>query len=139
MPTTRSSASRRGLQITLGVLALIPIGTGLLDVVGGPGTLPSPQHLNPDLESNYRFFATIWLGFGLFLVWIIPRVEREVSLLRAVSGIVFAAGAARVLAMAVSGRPHPIFQAAMVLELVAPPVLVLWQHRVAREAATARD
>jgi len=128
--TGQSHRSRRALQVVLVVLAVIPIGTGLMDMLFGAGTLPSEQDLNPDLQSNYRFFATIWLGLGLMILWIVPRVETAVLPLRAVTGIVFLGGLARVLSIVVSGAPHPMFVAFTILELVAPPILVLWQNKV---------
>ena len=63
--TERADRSRRALQVVLVVLGLIPIGTGLMDMLLGVGVLPSPQDPNPDLQSNYRFLATMWFGVGL--------------------------------------------------------------------------
>ncbi|MEV6342953.1 DUF4345 domain-containing protein [Actinoplanes sp. NPDC051851] len=128
--TDPSPRSCRALQIVIGVLAAVPIITGLMDVILGTATLPTRPESNPDLESNYRFFAMIWLGAGLTLAWIVPRVRTAVLPLRAVAGIVFAGGFARVLSLLVSGVPSPLFVFFAVLELVAPPVLILWQNRV---------
>jgi hypothetical protein len=123
--------------VVLVVLGLIPIGTGLMDMLLGVGILPSPQDPNPDLQSNYRFFATMWFGVGLMILWIVPRVDTAVRALRAVTGIVFLGGLMRVLSMLVSGVPHPMFVAFTVLELVAPPILVWWQNKVRADPRAA--
>lgn len=69
------------------------------------------------------------------MIWAaVPRVERETTVLRAVSGTVFLGGVARVLAWREEGRPHPLFVGATALELVGMPVLAAWQHRVATRA-----
>ncbi|MBG0566141.1 DUF4345 domain-containing protein [Actinoplanes aureus] len=132
--TQPPNGSRRALQVVLVVLAVIPIGTGLMDMLLGAGTLPSDQDLNPDLQSNYRFFATMWFGLGLAILWIVPRVETAVQPLRAVTALVFLGGLTRVLAMVVDGMPHPMFVAFTALELIAPPILVLWQNRVSAQS-----
>ncbi|MGK5632216.1 DUF4345 domain-containing protein [Streptomyces sp. URMC 123] len=116
----------------LAVLSLIPIGTGLMDAFAGVNALPSEQVANADLESNYRFLATIWLGVGVLILWIIPRVETALLPFRAVCAVTVAGGLVRLLSMAVAGVPHTMFVWAFVLELVAPPLLALWQTRVAR-------
>ncbi|GAA2530289.1 DUF4345 domain-containing protein [Pilimelia columellifera] len=125
--------SRIGLQITLGALACIPLVTGLMDLLLGVGVLPGRPTADANIESNYRYFATFWLAAGLLIVWIIPRVERATWPLRALCATVFVGGLARLLAMAVHGQPHLLFQAATVLELTAPPVLVWWQSQQPRQ------
>jgi hypothetical protein len=55
--------------------------------------------------------------------------------LRVTLGAAFLGGLARLLAVAASGWPHPVFLGALGVELVLIPVLVLWQAKVARVAA----
>lgn len=132
--SSRSPGSRRALQVTLALLALIPMGTGLMDVLGGVHALPTPQVSTPTLESNYRFLATIWVGVGLVILWVIPRVETRLLPFRAICAISVAGGLVRLLSMAVVGVPHQIFVWACASELVAPPLMALWQTRVAQSA-----
>ncbi|GGK16531.1 hypothetical protein GCM10010124_06400 [Pilimelia terevasa] len=131
-------AGRRGLQVLVAVLACVPVGTGLLDVLGGVAVLPGPPpSTSPDLESNYRFFATVWCGVGLTLAWTVPRVERAGAVLRAIGGAIFVGGLVRLLAAALHGLPHPIFVTAAAVELAAPPLVVWWQAQVARATRAA--
>ena len=116
--------------MVVAVLAVVPIATGLMDIVAGAAVLPGNPPVTPELDSNYRFFATIWFGAGLVLAWIVPRVERATTPLRAVCGVVFLGGLARCLSIVLQGMPAPMFVAFTVLELVAPPILILWQNRI---------
>lgn len=122
---------RRGLQVTLAVLGTIPLATGLLDVFGGPPAVPGGQQANASVDSVFRFNATFWLATGVLFYWIIPRVEQVTTVLRALMGVVFLGGFARLLSIAVTGAPHPVLIGAIVIELGLPPVLVFWQSRIA--------
>jgi Domain of unknown function (DUF4345) len=48
-----------------------------------------------------------------------------------VTGVVFIGGIARLISWRKTGRPHPIFVPAIVLELVGMPAIAAWQCHVA--------
>jgi hypothetical protein len=129
-----SQRSRRALQVVLGVLALIPLGTGLMDVVVSTAALPGAPSVTPELDSNYRFFGVVWAGMGVALIWAIPRVERATTLLRGVFAVVFLGGLARCLSLVMVGVPEPMFLGLIVLELTAPPIVIAWQSRIATDS-----
>lgn len=54
--------SRLLLQICTGLLALIPIATGIVSMLGVKDPL-------------YRFFGGIWLGVGLAMLWLVPSIN----------------------------------------------------------------
>jgi hypothetical protein len=58
--------SRLLLQICTGLLALIPIATGIVTMLGVKDPLYRPLGLPeaPVLDSNLRFLGGIWLGIG---------------------------------------------------------------------------
>jgi hypothetical protein len=70
--------SRLLLQICTGLLALIPIATGIISMQGVKDPLYRPLGLpaEPVLDSNLRFFGGVWLGIGLALLWLVPSVDR---------------------------------------------------------------
>jgi hypothetical protein len=66
--------SRLLLQICTALLALIPIATGIVTMLGAEA---------PVLDSNLRFLGGIWLGIGLAMLWLVPSIERQGTLFRA--------------------------------------------------------
>jgi Domain of unknown function (DUF4345) len=101
--------SRRILQVLTAILGLIPFVTGMLAMTGVDdpvyASLGMPR--SPVLDSNLRFFAGVWLGLGIALLWLIPSIERQSTLFRAVWGAVFLGGIGRLLSITLIGLPPP--------------------------------
>ena len=66
------------------------------------------------------------------MLWLVPRIEREAVLFRALWLMIFLGGAGRLLSLTMLGAPLPPFIAFTVLELLGAPLMLWWQHRVAR-------
>jgi hypothetical protein len=124
------SQNRRALQVCLGVLAAVPLSSGLWGMLAGPAGLPGGQHTTATVDSEYRFTNAFWFVAGCVVCWAIPQVERATAVLRVVLGAAFVGGLARLLAMIASGAPHPVFLGALVIELVGVPLVLVWQSRV---------
>ncbi|MFE9749878.1 DUF4345 domain-containing protein [Saccharothrix saharensis] len=121
----------KAFQVVLVVLGLFAAGTGLLEVVLGPSVLlPGSPRPEPTLDSNYRFFAVMWLAIGVALLSVAPRVREATTLLRFVSAAVFVGGLARIVSWWAVGQPHPLMLVLLGVELIVPPVLVVWQRRL---------
>jgi hypothetical protein len=130
--------SRRALQIVLGVLAAVPLASGLYGMLAGAAAWPFDQDdVTATLDGEFRFTNAFWFAAGLVVFKAIPRVERPTGMLRAALGTVFLGGLARLLAIAVHGVPHPVFLGALFIELVGVPVLLVWQARVAAASRKA--
>lgn len=129
---SQPTGSRHALQILLGVLAAVPLASGLYGMLAGAAAWPFAQdEVTATLDGEFRFTNAFWFAAGLVVFWAIPRVERRTGVLRAALGTVFLGGLARLLAIAVHGVPHPVFLGALFIELVGAPVLLVWQARVA--------
>jgi hypothetical protein len=129
--------SKKILQIVLAILGLIPILTGILDLVLGAsslnldGALLSSEVVNNIvLDSQIRFLGAIWLGFGMILYWILFSIEKQTILFRLVAGSIFLGGIGRLTSALLVGLPPILLIAATVLELVGMPLLVLWQSLI---------
>jgi hypothetical protein len=131
--------SKRALQIVTGVLGLIPVAAGLIEILGTSDPLYVAEHVPRAvlLDSNPRFFAGVWLGLGLALLWLIPRIETQTVLFRAIWAAILVGGLGRLLSMALMAMPPAPFIAFTALEVVGAPLFIYWQARVAREAIPA--
>ena len=125
---------RRALQIATALLALVPILTGIITMLGVSDPLYASSGVPalPVLDSNLRFFGGVWLGLGLALLWLVPRIETESVLFRVVWGGIFLGGIGRLLSMAMVGLPPLPFVGFTALEVIGAPLFVYWQHLVAK-------
>jgi hypothetical protein len=120
----------RNLTRTLYALSVIPIVAGLATVVLGADSVPAPNDAPANVESELRFYSVWWIGAGLFLAWLAPRVEERALELRAFCALLFLSGLSRLLAAAATDWPSAGQLTLMGVELVLPVVLVTWQARV---------
>ncbi|OLL28017.1 hypothetical protein BTH42_29725 [Burkholderia sp. SRS-W-2-2016] len=128
------------LQVATAILAVVPTVSGLVAMTGVGDPLYAQLALPHDatLDSNLRFYAGVWLGLGLAAFWVVPRIERETALFRALWLMIFIGGIGRLLSLFALGLPFLPFVGFTALEIVGAPLFVWWQHRVARAAARRR-
>lgn len=119
------------MQWTLAVLAAIPMASASREIVHGPQGLPggSPDVL-PTVDSALRYANAFKFAVGPVIWSQLAHVERSRSVTFALS-TVFGGGLARLRSWQQRGRPHPVSVAAVVLETVAAPTLIVWQRRIA--------
>jgi hypothetical protein len=125
--------SRRLLQVVTAILSLIPIVTGIITMAGVADPLYASLDLprSPLLDSNLRFLGGIWLGLGLAMLYLVPSIERQTVLFRALWGAVFLGGIGRALSALLIGLPPVPFIGFTALEIVGAPLFIFWQKRVA--------
>jgi hypothetical protein len=124
------SQLRTALHALLVALGLVAFVAGLVTVFTGAGTIPGDNPATASLESELRFYATFWTGFGVLALYAARRPERETLLLRGLSLFLFLAGVARIFAWLDSGRPDTQFLVLMGLELALPFFIVWAQARM---------
>ncbi len=121
---------RKSLQILLGLFGLTVIGISLLHIVVGPSAIPGSVPVNATMDSEDRFYATLFLAFGIALLWCIQAVETKSKVVYFLMLTFLAGGFARLVSMAAVGLPNDFFIAMTVLELLLPFVLGYLQYRV---------
>jgi hypothetical protein len=129
--------ARRLLQALFAVLGATAIVTGTFSVLTGSGAQVEGAEAVPSVESELRFYAAFWIGYGAAALWVAPRVERETLAVRALAAILFIGGIGRAIAWIDAGQPHALYIVLLCLELLLPAVMLLGQRALAnRERAT---
>jgi hypothetical protein len=132
---------RRLLQLVVALGCIVPIATGAVGIMHGPEMLRGiGSDVPADLDSHFRYLSGLLLATGIGFATCIPGIERKTARFRLLAFLVFVGGLGRLhslLSIGVPGSGH-VFGLAM--ELVAVPLLVLWQARVAasREGPSGR-
>lgn len=133
--TQRSGGSRRRLQWTLGVLAAIPVASATGEIVQGPQGVPggSPD-VTPTVDSSLRYANVFKFAVGPVIWSQLGCVERSPAVSFAIATIAVG-GLARLRSWQQRGRPHPVTVAAIALEALGGPLLLIWQRSVSSSAA----
>jgi len=127
---------RRGLQIVLGILSLIPLLFCALGVVYGAGRFGGD--VTAGLDNQFRYLSTYYLSLTLLMWWMSPNIERHTVPIRILIGVIFLGGLARAYSHFTVGAGDPGQFGGMVLEL-ALIVVIPWQAIVAKRAAAANS
>ena len=124
--------SREALRRTFQLGGSFATAMGLWTVVSGARSLPGQDYANPTVESELRFYAAFYVAYGLAVLRVAPRADRDAEAVRALAGALLLAGVARAGGWIATGRPHVNQRALLAAELAGPPAIVAWQARVAR-------
>ena len=129
----------RLLQGATAMLALIPLTTGVLTMMGVDDPLYRALGLPPHplLDSNMRFLGGVWLGLGLSVLWLVPRLASQAVLFRALWAMIFIGGLGRLISMSQVGLPPVPFIVVTALELLGAPLFVGWLHLCKRTPAAS--
>ena len=122
---------KRGLQIVLGVLSLIPLIFGARNLLEGAGVFLPAEQVSAAIDSQFRFQSAYYLGLAALIWYIIPNIEKHTTLFRLIILFLFIGGLGRLYSYVTIGAPPPNMVSGMVLELCLP-LLVLWQAKIAK-------
>ncbi len=126
-------------------MALIPLVTGLMEVILGVSSLhaigvqlPVDILVQPSLDNNWRFLGIVWAGYAALLLYAVNDPLRHVTLLRILLGVLFLSGVVRACSVMLTGWPVPPFIVAMCFELVVMPLMALWLSRIVATHAQSK-
>jgi hypothetical protein len=129
----------RALSLLLKTVAPIFLVVGALHLVLGVGAdvmlgarVPPDVVADPALSSQNRFYGVAFSLYGVLLFVCAADLGKYATVLRCVLWAMFAAGAARLVAIAAHGLPPVPILVLMGLELLPPPVLHVWLGRALR-------
>ena len=123
-------AMRKGLQVVLALFGAAAIIISLLHIALGPAAIPGSVPVNATMDSEDRFYATLFLAYGASLLWCVRDVERKASVVYCLMLTFFMGGLARLVSVLAVGPPNTFFIVMTGLELMLPIVLGYMQLRV---------
>jgi Domain of unknown function (DUF4345) len=114
----------------LAVLALLPVASAAREIASGVRAVPggSPDVV-PTVDSSLRYANAFRFAVGPVIWSQLGKLEQSRTLTFALATI-FGGGLARVRSWQQSGRPHPAFVAATVLETVGVASLLVWKRQL---------
>ncbi|NKY59013.1 DUF4345 domain-containing protein [Nocardia flavorosea] len=118
------------------VMGVACVLIGLEHLIVGPQTVPDTGDLTATDDSQNRFFSAIFAGYGIAWVWAARQSPIPADAVRLLAAVFLAGGIARLLSVAVHGRPHWFVIALTVVEFTLPPVF-FWLTREAGDRARA--
>ena len=105
-----------------GVCMAIAIG----HIAVGPQVIPGGVPVNATMDSEDRFYATLFFGFGAALVWAAQDLAVRRSFFLVLLAVFFLGGVSRIVSMLQVGFPHPLFVFLTGVELTLPVGLAHW-------------
>ncbi|SIO20074.1 protein of unknown function [Parasphingorhabdus marina DSM 22363] len=129
----------RIVTVLIGLIPLYLGGTGML--FGAAAMVPEPELYSLPainaLDSQYRYLAGVYVAVGLMILWSAGDVKGRASLMRFAMLGWFIGGCARGLSWLTVGEPADWQVSGMIVELVVPVVILLWQQRIVRSQQNA--
>jgi hypothetical protein len=124
---------RKLLQQAVAIVATIPVATGLYGVLFGQALTGDAVSISA--ESHFRFLSGLLLGIGLGFWSTLPSIEIHTGRFRLLTLLVVIGGLGRLIGLGLTGLPSLFMVGGLIVELIAAPVLCLWQTRVANRYA----
>ncbi len=124
-------------QIFLVLFGITAILIALLHVIFGPSAIPGSVPVNPTMDSEDRFYATLFAAYGAVLIWCVRDIERKTKVVYFLALTFFVGGLARIVSIFAVGPPNDFFVAMTVLELIIPIYMTFAQSRIARAAVAS--
>ena len=114
---------RRALQISIAIAALLPVGAGLWGIT---------QSASPGVwdDNHHRYLSGLLLAIGLGYWSAVPMIEKMATRLRLLTALVAIGGLARLSGLVLGDMPTLPVASALAMELLAAPLLCLWQSRM---------
>jgi hypothetical protein len=119
----------KALQALVTLFGIVCILIALAHIVAGPASIPGGGEVNATTDSEERFYAAMFLGFGAALIWCSRDLRGRARLFDALLLIFFIGGIARVISVLQFGLPHPLFTFLGAVELVLPLLLWWWRKQ----------
>ncbi|MDA0821435.1 MAG: DUF4345 domain-containing protein [Proteobacteria bacterium] len=116
----------RAVMILGGIFIIV---VSLTHIALGHSWLPDTMPVTASIDSEHRFYAAMFLMYGVTLLWCAKALSERRSVFHFLLLTLFVGGLARIVSLCLLGWPHPLFISLGVLELMVPPLLWLISTR----------
>jgi len=120
------SAALKYIIIAFGAACIV---ISLMHIAIGPAAIPGSIPVNPTMDSEDRFYATLFLGFGAALIWCSRDLSQRGEPFKLLLLLFFLGGIARLVSAVQVGLPNTFFQIMWTFELILPPIFWAWHSR----------
>ena len=124
------------LRILVMIFGLVCCAIAMAHIAIGPAAIPGSIPVNATMDSEDRFYATLFLGFGAAIVWCSRNLAGRRGTLGALLLIFFAGGVARLISWAIVGPPTELFVFLGSLELILPVIFWFWSEHVRKRSGS---
>ena len=102
----------------LWIIFIIVMGVGLIIYFGGPAAFPGIESVTPSVDSEMRFFAAFWMGYGIFTLWIARDLATRHQFVPAIILFLVFGAVGRVISFVVAGRPADSLVNGLIIEAI---------------------
>lgn len=124
--TRKKEAMLRSLSFLTALFGAVCMLIALAHIAIGPAAIPGSVPVNATMDSEDRFYATLFLGFGAALIWCSRGLAARRDLFGTLLLVFFLGGVARIISAIAVGPPVPLFIVLGAVELILPPLLWVW-------------
>lgn len=118
------------LRIVTILIGLVPLLLGVTGILYGAAEHTGGEAVSTALDSQYRYLAGVYIAVGLMILWSAGDIRGRANFLRFAMLAWFIGGLGRAVSWMTVGEPASWQVSGMVVELVVPVLLLLWQRRV---------
>jgi hypothetical protein len=123
-------AMRRTTQVLVALIGVTVVGIAVAHLLLGGAAVIGGSPLNATAEGEHRFFAALFLCYGLAFLWCVPDIEAKRRQVNLLAGAFLLGGLARLASVAISGPPNAFYSAMLLVELAVPLLLFYLVSRV---------
>lgn len=119
------------LKVTLYIIALVALATGLNVLIGGAGSIPGASTgAEAAVDNELRFFSIFWIAYGGFCLWVARNIAENHHFIPFIALVFLLGGVARLASVLLIGMPGPVLLSAMILEFVLPlGIYIIYQKQ----------
>jgi hypothetical protein len=112
------------------IIGIAVVGIASAHLVLGGAAVIGGSPLNATAEGEHRFFAALFLCYGLAFLWCVPGIETKRRRLNVLAAAFLFGGLARLASIAISGPPNAFYSIMLVVELALPFALFYLTSRL---------